>query len=85
MCGLGITYARGAESTVRGCDVTDVAGPPGGTVHPFLARADWHGRRRMPRPLLDVDGLQKTLQGLCQWRVDSVFLRRNVIELAEDS
>ena len=26
--------------------------------------------------LLDVDGLQKTLQGLCQWRVDSVFLRR---------
>ena len=23
--------------------------------------------------LLDVDGLQKTLQGLCQWRVDSVF------------
>ena len=26
--------------------------------------------------LLDVDGLQKTLQGLCQWRVDSVFHRR---------
>ena len=26
--------------------------------------------------LLDVDGLQKMLQGLCQWRVDSVFLRR---------
>ena len=26
--------------------------------------------------LLDVDGLQKTLQGLCQWRIDSVFLRR---------
>ena len=26
--------------------------------------------------LLDVDGLQKTLQGLCQWRVNSVFLRR---------
>ena len=23
---------------------------------------------------LDVDGLQKTLQGACQWRVDSVFL-----------
>ena len=26
--------------------------------------------------LLDDDGLQKTLQGLCQWRVDRVFLRR---------
>ena len=24
--------------------------------------------------LLGVDGLKKTLQGLCQWRVDSVFL-----------
>jgi hypothetical protein len=35
--------------------------------------------------LLDVDGLQEKLQGLCQWRIDSVFLRRNVIELAEDS
>ena len=28
------------------------------------------------QPLLDVNGLQKTFQGLCQWRVDSVFLRR---------
>ena len=35
--------------------------------------------------LLDVDGLRERLQGLCQWRIDSVFLRRNVIELAEDS
>ncbi|AHF64138.1 hypothetical protein Syncc8109_1783 [Synechococcus sp. WH 8109] len=26
--------------------------------------------------LLDVNGLQRTLQGLCQWRVDSLFLRR---------
>ena len=26
--------------------------------------------------LLDVDGLKKTLQALCQWRVNSVFLRR---------
>ena len=25
--------------------------------------------------LIDVDGLQTTLQGVCQWRVDSVFLR----------
>ena len=30
--------------------------------------------------LLDVDGLQERLQGLCQWRIDSVFLRRNAIE-----
>ena len=32
---------------------------------------------QMPRGqrLLDVDGLQKTLQGVYQWRVDSVFLR----------
>ena len=25
--------------------------------------------------LLDVDGLQEKLQTLCQWRIDSVFLR----------
>ena len=25
---------------------------------------------------LEVDGLRKALLGLCQWRVDSVFLRR---------
>ena len=24
--------------------------------------------------LLDVDGLQERLQGLCQWRIDSGFL-----------
>ena len=28
--------------------------------------------------LLDVDGLQEKLQVLCQWRIDSVFLRSNV-------
>ena len=39
---------------------------------------DAHVHVQMPsgQRLLDVDGLQKTLQGLCQWRVDSVFLRR---------
>ena len=38
---------------------------------------DAHVHVQMPsgQRLLDVDGLQKTLQGLCQWRVDSVFLR----------
>ena len=39
---------------------------------------DAHVHIQMPsgQRLLDVGGLQKTLQGLCQWRVDSVFLRR---------
>ena len=39
---------------------------------------DAHVHIQMPsgQRLLDVDGLQKTLQGLCQWRVDSAFLRR---------
>ena len=35
--------------------------------------------------LLDVDGLREKLQSICQWRIDSVFLRRSVIQLAEDS
>ena len=39
---------------------------------------DDHVHIQMPsgQLLLDVDGLKKTLQGLCQRRVDSVFLRR---------
>ena len=39
---------------------------------------DEHVHIQMPggQRSLDVDGLKKTLQGLCQWRVDSVFLRR---------
>ena len=39
---------------------------------------DAHVHIQMPsgQRLLDVDVLQKTLQGLCQWREDSVFLRR---------
>ena len=48
---------------------------------------DEHVHVQMPsgQRLLDVDGLREKLQILCQWRIDSVFLRRNVIELAEDS
>jgi hypothetical protein len=48
---------------------------------------DDHLHINMPsgQRLLDVDGLQEKLQGLCQWRIDSVFLRRSVIQLAEDS
>ena len=40
---------------------------------------DSHVHVQMPsgQRLLDVNGLQKTLQGLCQWRVDSVFLRNS--------
>ena len=26
--------------------------------------------------LLNADGLQKTLQGLCQWHADSIFLKK---------
>ena len=39
---------------------------------------DAHVHIQMPsgKRLFDVDGLQKTLQGLYQWRVDSVFHRR---------
>ena len=38
---------------------------------------DTHVHVQMPsgQCLLDFDGLHKTLQGLCQWRPDSVFLR----------
>ena len=38
---------------------------------------DAHVHIQMPsgQSLFDVDGLKKTLQGLFQWRVDSVFLR----------
>jgi hypothetical protein len=48
---------------------------------------DEHVHVQMPsgQRLLDVDGLREKLQGLCQWRIDSVFLRRSVIQLAEDS
>ena len=48
---------------------------------------DEHVHVQMPsgQQLFDVEGLQESLQGLCQWRIDSVFLRRNVIELAEES
>ena len=39
-----------------------------------------HVHVQMPsgQRLLDVDGLREKLQVLCQWRIDSVFLRSNV-------
>jgi len=36
-----------------------------------------HVQRPSGQRLLDVDGLQETLQCLCHWRIDSVFLRSN--------
>ena len=44
-----------------------------------LINNDWldqhvHVQMHSGQRLLDVDGLQKTLQGVCQWRIDSVFL-----------
>ena len=44
-----------------------------------------HVQQHTGQRLVDVDGLREKLQCICQWRPDSVFLRRNVIELAEDS
>ena len=40
---------------------------------------DDHLHINMPsgQRLIDVNGLQKKLQSLCQWREDSVFLRSN--------
>ena len=47
---------------------------------PIDSWLDEHVHVQMPsgQRLLDVDGLQEKLQGLCQWRIDSVFLRSNV-------
>ena len=41
---------------------------------------DEHEHVQMPsgQRLLDVDGLQEKLQCICQWRIDSVFLRRRI-------
>ena len=44
-----------------------------------------HVQQHTGQRLVDVDGLREKLQCICQWRPDSVFLRRNVIELAKES
>ena len=44
-----------------------------------------HVQQHTGRRLVDIEGLRKKLQCICQWRPDSVFLRRNVILLSEDS
>ena len=48
---------------------------------------DEHVHVLMPsgQRLLGVEIAQESLQGLCQRRIDSLFLRRNVIELSEES
>ena len=40
---------------------------------------DEHVHVQMPsgQRLLDVDGLKETLQSVCQWRIDSVFLQHD--------
>ena len=37
--------------------------------------ANVHIQMRSGQRLLDVDGLQNTLQGVYKWRIDSVLLR----------
>ena len=44
-----------------------------------------HVQQHTGQRLVDIEGLREKLQCICQWRPDSVFLRRNVIELAENS
>ena len=44
-----------------------------------------HVQQHTGQRLVDIEGLREKLQCICQWRPDSVFLRRNVIELAQDS
>lgn len=48
---------------------------------------DDHLHINMPsgQRLLDVDGLQEKLQGLCQWRIDSVFLTRYSSPVSSDT
>ena len=43
---------------------------------------DDHLHINMPsgQRLLDVDGLREKLQGLCQWRIDSMFLLRRILQ-----
>ena len=44
-----------------------------------------HLQQHTGQRLVDIEGLRAMLQRIRQWRPDSVFLRRNVIELARDS
>ena len=46
-----------------------------------------HVQQHTGQRLVDIEGLLvlEKLQCICQWRPDSVFLRRNLVELAEES
>ena len=44
-----------------------------------------HVQQHTGQRLVDINGLREKLQCICQWRPDSVFLRRDVISIAEDS
>ena len=43
-----------------------------------------HVQQHTGQRLVDIEGLREKLQCICQWRPNSVFLRRNAIELAQD-
>ena len=51
-----------------------------GCLHEHVHLQRYSGRR-----LDEIVGLREKLQCICQWRSNSVFLRRNVIQRAEDS
>ena len=51
-----------------------------GYLHEHVHVQQYTGQR-----LVDIEGLREKLQCFGQWRPHSVFLRSNVIELAEDS
>jgi len=43
-----------------------------------------HIQQHTGQRLVDIEGLREKLQCICQWRPDSVFLKRDVIQLADD-
>ncbi len=51
-----------------------------GYLHEHVQVQQYTGQR-----LVDIEGLREKMQCICQWRLDSVFLRCNVISMAEDS
>ena len=44
-----------------------------------------HVQQHTGQRLVDIEGLREKLQCICQWRHNSVLMRRNVVEVAEES
>ena len=44
-----------------------------------------HVQQHTGQRLVDIDGLREKLQCICQWRPDSVFLRRAAVVMAQES